>query len=142
MFDNYSEMKFLSRPIYDDLPSMPRRDRAAQFAPFAALTGYDDAVDEEARRTDSRRELTEDEINELNARLNELSDTLSDRPDVELTYFLPDPRKSGGSYVTKRGAVRIIDRCENVLVFTDGARIPIVELCTLKFADKKKSERS
>lgn len=138
MFDRdiYNEIKFLSRPAYDDLPPMPRHDRAAQFAPFAALTGYDAAVDEAARLTDSRRELTEDGINELNARLCELTDILSELPETEITYFLPDMKKSGGCYVTRRGAVRIIDSYENTLVFTDGERIPICDLYEIKFIRK------
>lgn len=136
MFDIYSDIRSMSRPTYDDLPPMTRRDRAAQFAPFAALTGYDDAVDEAARLTDSRRELTEDEINELNARLNELKDNLSDLPEAELTYFLPDQKKSGGRYVVKRGAVRIIDSYDNTLVFADGDRIPICDLYELRLSEK------
>lgn len=132
MFDSYSDIRGMSRPEHDDLPPMPRRDRAAQFAPFAALTGYDDAVNETARLTDSRRELTEDEINELNARLNEIKDCLPDRPEVELTYFKPDPRRSGGKYVDKRGAVRILDSYEDTLVFTDGDRIAIGDLCEIR----------
>lgn len=134
--DIYSKIISMGRPVYDDLPPMPRRDRAAQFAPFAALTGYEDAVAETARLTDGRRELTEDEINELNARLCELKDTLSDRPNVKITYFLPDTKKSGGRYVTKIGAVRIIDSYENTLVFTDGERISIGDLHDVNFVCK------
>lgn len=118
----------MERPQYDEFPPMSAHDRAAQFSPFAALTGYDEAVNETARLTESRRELTEDDINELNETLNRLRERLPYCPDVTVTYFLPDKRKSGGSYVTKRGEVRILDSYEGVLVFTDGVRIPINEL--------------
>ena len=118
----------MERPQYDEFPPMSAHDRAAQFSPFAALTGYDEAVNETARLTESRRELTEDDINELNETLNRLKERLPYCPDVTVTYFLPDEIKSGGSYVTKRGEVRILDSYEGVLVFTDGVRIPINEL--------------
>ncbi len=134
--ERYYNIRYMSRPQYDDLPNMSRHDRAAQFSPFAALTGYDDAVNETARYTESRRELTEDEIIELNARLAELTDRLNERPMVSVTYFLPDEKKAGGSYVTKRGALRLIDGYENVLIFTDGDRIPIEQLFSV-ITDKK-----
>ena len=118
----------MERPQYDEFPPMSAHDRAAQFSPFAALKGYDEAVNETARLTESRRELTEDDINELNETLNRLKERLPYCPDVTVTYFLPDERKSGGSYVTKMGEVRILDSYEGVLVFTDGVRIPINEL--------------
>ncbi|MBQ9542552.1 hypothetical protein [Ruminococcus sp.] len=128
MNGRYDKIKKMERPQYDEFPPMSAHDRAAQFSPFAALTGYDEAVNETARLTESRRELTEDDINELNETLNRLKERLPYCPDVTVTYFLPDERKSGGSYVTKRGEVRILDSYEGVLVFTDGVRIPINEL--------------
>ncbi|MBQ8968019.1 hypothetical protein [Ruminococcus sp.] len=129
--DPYGDIKHLSRPDYEELPPMTRHDRAAQFSPFAALTGYDEAVEETARFTDSRRELTEDDMDKLNAALCELADILPDRPVVSVKYFVPDSRKAGGSYVNENGAVRIIDSYENSLVFTDGRRIPIGDICEL-----------
>lgn len=134
--ERYYNIKHLSRPQYDDFPPMSAHDRAAQFSPFAALTGYDEAVSETARLTDSRRELTEDETDELNAMLGRLKEKLPYCPDVTVTYFLPDARKEGGSYVTRRGEVRIIDSYEGTLVFTDGERIPIAELYKVSL-DKK-----
>ena len=133
MFHDYSDIKEMSRPYYDDLPPMSRHDRAAQFAPFAALTGYDDAVCETARYTDCKRELDEDDINRLNSQLCRLMENIAERPEILAVYFLPDGRKSGGSYNVKKGSVRIIDSYENSLVFADGARIPIDDLCNLEF---------
>lgn len=103
-------------------------DRAAQFSPFAALVGYDAAVDETARLTDSRAELSEDEIEALNEGLNRLLDMLGEQPVVRVTYFIPDERKSGGRYADKVGTVRIYDSYFNELVFTDDVRIAVADM--------------
>lgn len=135
MPNNYDDIKHLTRPQYDDLHPMSMWDRAAQFSPFAALVGYDDAVAETARLTDSRIELTEDGINELNANLNRLLDNLDEQPEIKVTYFVPDEKKSGGKYVDKVGVVRIYDSYANELVFTDGARISVADMAKLVFTD-------
>lgn len=126
--DKYDDIKHLTRPQYDDLHPMSMSDRAAQFSPFAALVGYDDAVAETARLTDSRIELTEDEINELNANLNRLLDNLDEQQSIRVTYFVTDERKSGGRYVDKVGVVRIYDGYANELVFTDGAMVAVQDM--------------
>ena len=106
-------------------PQMSMHDRAAQFSPFAALTGFDA---EEARVTDRRMELEEDERQRLNERLRILSEHIEEQPEVSITYFVPDERKDGGGYVTKTGALKKIDEYEHVLIMTDGVRIPIREI--------------
>lgn len=136
MPDNYDDIKHLTRPQYDDLHPMPMSDRAAQFSPFAALVGYDDAVAETARLTDSRDELTEDEISELNANLNRLLDSLDEQPQISVTYFVPDEKKSGGRYAEKVGTVRIYDSYANELVFTDGVRIAVADMARLDFTEE------
>ena len=136
MPDNYDDIKHLTRPQYDDLHPMSMHDRAAQFSPFAALVGYDDAVAETARLTDSRAELTEDEMFELNANLNRLLDSLDEQPQISVTYFVPDEKKSGGKYVEKVGVVRIIDSYAGELVFTDGVRIAVADMAALTFIDE------
>ena len=136
MPDNYDDIKHLTRPQYDDLPPMSMHDRAAQFSPFAALVGYDDAVAETARLTDSKAELTEDEMSELNANLNRLLDSLDEQPQISVTYFVPDEKKSGGKYVEKVGVVRIIDSYAGELVFTDGVRIAVADMAALTFIDE------
>ena len=136
MTDNYDDIKHLTRPQYDDLHPMSMHDRAAQFSPFAALVGYDDAVAETARLTDSRDELTEDEITKLNANLNRLLDSLDEQPEISVTYFVPDERKSGGRYAEKVGVVRIYDSYANELVFTDGVRIAVTDMSALTFIDE------
>ena len=132
MPDNYDDIKHLTRPQYDDLHPMSMHDRAAQFSPFAALVGYDDAVAETARLTDSRSELTEDEMSELNANLNRLLDSLDEQPQISVTYFVPDEKKSGGKYVEKQGVVRIYDSYSQELVFTDKFRINIQDIISIK----------
>ena len=136
MTDNYDDIKHLTRPQYDDLHPMSMHDRAAQFSPFAALVGYDDAVAETARLTDSKAELTEDEMTELNANLNRLLDSLDKQPQISVTYFVPDEKKSGGKYVEKQGVVRIYDSYANELVFTDGVRIAVADMAKLDFTEE------
>ena len=132
MQNNYDDIKHLTRPQYDDLHPMSMHDRAAQFSPFAALVGYDDAVAETARLTDSRAMLTEDDIFELNANLNRLLDSLDEQPEISVTYFVPDEKKSGGRYAEKVGTVRIYDSYANELVFTDGVRIAVADMARLE----------
>ena len=136
MPDNYDDIKHLTHPQYDDLLPMSMSDRAAQFSPFAVLVGYDDAVAETARMTDSRAELTEDEMSELNANLNRLLDSLDEQPQISVTYFVPDEKKSGGKYVEKVGVVRIFDSYSQELVFTDGVRIAVADMAKLDFMEK------
>ena len=135
MNDNYDDIKHLSRPQYDDLHPMSMSDRAAQFSPFAALVGYDDEVDEAARLTDSRIELTEDGINELNDNLNRLLDCIDEKPEIRVTYFIPDEKKSGGRYMDKIGTVRIFDSYANELVFSDGDRITVKDIYSVEFVE-------
>ena len=137
MPDNYEDIKHLTRPQYDDLPPMSMHDRAAQFSPFAALVGYGAAVAETARLTDSKVELTEDEISELNANLNRLLDSLDEQPEISVTYFVPDEKKSGGKYVEKVGVVRIYDSYASALVFTDGVRIAVADMAAVRFLDNE-----
>ena len=135
MPDNYDDIKHLTRPQYDDLHPMSMHDRAALFSPFAALVGYDDAVAETARLTDSRLELTEDEMFELNANLNRLLDSLDEQPQISVTYFVPDEKKSGGRYVEKLGVVRIFDSYSQELVFMDKTQIHIQAISRIEIME-------
>ena len=140
MIDNYDDIKHLTRPQYDDLHPMSMHDRAAQFSPFASLVGYDDAVAETARLTDSRAELTEDEMSELNANLNRLLDSLDEQPQISVTYFVPDEKKSGGKYVEKVGIVRIYDSYSGEIVFTDGERVAVNDMAKIEINNHKQTE--
>ena len=111
---------------------MSNYDRAAQFAPFAALTGHDEAIKETARLTDDYMEMGEDRLGELSAKIQLLIDKLSEQPEITVVYFIPDERKSGGSYAEKTGIVRIIDEYERKLVFYDGDKILIDRVADFK----------
>lgn len=110
---------------------MPLSDRAAQFAPFAALNGYGAAILETARLTEQKIELTDSEKAALDLRLQLLSDHLPDRPEITLTYFQPDARKEGGAYTEETGVVKKIDTYERVIVMESGAIIPIGDVCRM-----------
>lgn len=99
--------------------------RAAQFSPFAALTGYEDAIKETGRLTEERIELEEDEMGGLDRKLRLLQERIGDRPEISVTYFRPDVRKKGGAYVTVTGRVRKIDLPGRSLVMEDGSRIAV-----------------
>lgn len=111
---------------------MPLRDRAAQFAPFAALSGYEEAVEETARLTDSRPEPDEDTAAALNEALLRLSDELSGRPCVRISYFVPDSRKDGGAVLERSGNVRRIDRVNALMIFSDGTAIPLGDILKIE----------
>ena len=128
MKSDYSDIIHLPHHVSKTHPQMSMHDRAAQFSPFAALTGFDAAVAEEARVTDRRIELEEDERQRLNERLRILSEHTEEQPEVSITYFVPDERKDGGAYVTKIGALKKIDEYGHVLIMTDGVKIPIREI--------------
>ena len=119
----YDEIINLPHHVSATRPQMPMSDRAAQFAPFAALTGYDDAIDEAGRLTERRVALEEDGMDELNAKLLFLLENPEDSPEASFTYFRPDARKSGGAYLTATGAVKKIDEYARLIILTDGVKI-------------------
>lgn len=125
---NYDDIIDLPHHVSETHPPMSRADRAAQFSPFAALTGYDAAVRETARVTERRIELDEGVKAELNARLNCILEHLSEHPQVSITYFMPDEKKSGGAYRTVTGAVRKLDSFAKTLTLTDGTVVPMEEM--------------
>ena len=109
-------------------PRMPIKDRAAQFAPFAALTGHEAAIRETARLTDEREILSDEAIAVLNEKLKIISKNPGTGQTVKITYFVPDARKAGGAYVTHSGSVRKIDLYEHILIMTDGTVIPVGQI--------------
>lgn len=123
--NNYDDIRNHSRYKLKHHQPMSMWSRAAQFSPFAALTGYDDEIDEAARLTDRREEMTEDELNGLNQAFQKLLERASARPLVSVTYFQPDERKDGGEYVSYTGRFRFFDETERILHFTDRTEIPV-----------------
>lgn len=128
----YDDILHLPHPTSSRHPRMSRMDRAAQFSPFAALSGHGEAVAETARVTERRMDLDEDAKAELDRRQAYLAGLLQVRPEVTLTWFLPDEKKAGGRYVTATGRLKQIDAYERVLVFTDGRRIPLDDMTALE----------
>ena len=128
----YDDIINLAHHVSTSHPRMSALDRAAQFSPFAALTGFEDAVKETARLTDERVDLDEDAKALLNARLLMIQGRLDNQPQVVVTYFKPDDTKAGGAYVAAKGCVKIIDMYERTVVMNDGARIPINDIIRIE----------
>lgn len=125
MTNQYDDIINLPHHVSATRLHMPVLDRAAQFSPFAALTGYEAAVKETARLTDEQVELDEDSKAALEMKLQILSDELSNHPEVEITYFQSDAKKGGGAYINSIGTIKKIDEYERVLLMMDGTKIPI-----------------
>jgi len=133
----YDDIIHLPHHVSQNHPQMPLRDRAAPFSAFAALTGYEAVVDEVGRLTESRLELDEQEIAELNHRLNLLVSKLPEHSTVTITYFVPDERKSGGKYRTVTGAVKKISDADRLIVMEGGDTIPIESIAALDFPNSR-----
>ncbi len=124
----YDDIIDQPRPVSQKHPPMPIESRAAQFLPFAALTGYDAAILETARLTDRRIDLDEDEKLNLSSKLQLLQDNIRAQPEVAITFFVPDERKTGGAYTVMIGRVKKVDIYERHIVMMDGSTIPIDEV--------------
>lgn len=125
---SYEDILNLPHHVSETRPRMSMEDRAAQFSPFAALTGYDAAIAETARRTDRFVPLGEDRKAVLNGKLQLLAELQDTRPEIALTYFEPDERKPGGVYRRITGRVKRVDGHRQALVFTDGTEIPFLRI--------------
>ena len=132
-------MKTKAEELYADIINLPQHElttrqrmplinRAASFSLFAALTGYDEAVKETARLTDQRIDLDEGSKDILNDKLRIAVDQIEEQPEISITYFLPDKKKSGGAYVTVKGVIKRIDEYERLVIFTDKSSIPIDDI--------------
>ena len=127
----YNEIMGLPHHVSKNRPQMPMSDRAAQFAPFAALTGYDAAIKETGRLTDERIELDVEALSALDMKYQILMEALDEAPEVTITYFRPDERKAGGKYVSAVGAVKKIDDFERRITMRDGTRIPMDDVLSI-----------
>ncbi|MGN1457373.1 MAG: hypothetical protein ACI4XP_05390 [Acutalibacteraceae bacterium] len=128
---------------YDDIINLPHHqsqtrvhmslyDRAAQFSPFSALTGYDDAVKESARLTDKKHELSDEAISQLNAKLMFIKEQIKNQPEITVAYFVPDEKKDGGSYITEKSAVKRIDDFQRVIILKNNAKIPFDDISDIE----------
>ena len=128
MNEKYSDIIHLPHPISEKHPRMPMLDRAAQFSPFAALTGYEEAIYETGRLTEEKTELGEEEKAILDRKQRLLLEKLYERPALTVTYFVPDEKKSGGRYVTKTGNLKRIDLIQRWMLLTDGTKISLEDV--------------
>ena len=128
----YDDILHLPRPQSKKHTPMPMEDRAAQFLPFAALTGYEAAVSETARLTEERVELDAQEAERLGARLAVLVKRQQEQPELSLLYYVPDARKAGGAYVTVSGRIKKITDFPRCIYLTDGSRIPIEDIVAVE----------
>ena len=128
----YEDIVDLPHHISKKHPQPTMADRAARFAPFAAITGYEEMVLEEARVTDVRIEMDESSKAALNEKLNMILEFIDEQPEVSITYFEPDKRKAGGAYITVTGTVKRIDEYEHLVIMTDGKKINIDEIYNLQ----------
>lgn len=132
MSDEYEDIINLPHRVSSKRPQMPMIDRAAQFSPFAALTGYDNAIHETARLTDEKIDLSEEEKEALDRKQQFLLEQLDDCPALTVTYFVPDAKKSGGEYVTKSGHLKKINAIERWMQLADGTKIPLDDVADIE----------
>ena len=130
--EKYSDIIHLPRPVSEKHPRMPMLDRAAQFSPFAALTGYEEAIYETGRLTEEKTELGEEEKAILDRKQRLLLEKLYERPALTVTFFVPDEKKSGGRYVTKTGNLKRIDLIQRWMLLTDGTKIPLEDVMSIE----------
>ena len=133
MNENYEDIIHLPHPVSKRHPQMSMMNRAAQFAPFAALTGYGEVITESARLTDEQIILEEYDQKRLNRTLANLLEE-SPHPYIAVRYFKPDRRKQGGSYEQYVGTLKRIDDYEQLLLFTTGKRIPLSAVVDIRSA--------
>ena len=133
MNNRYDEIMELPHHVSTTRPQMPMSDRAAQFAPFAALTGYESAIKETGRLTGERIELDEEALTALDRKYQLLIEALDDAPEVTIIYFQPDERKAGGQYVSATGTVKKVDTFGRRILLQDGTRIPLDSVYDLRF---------
>lgn len=124
----YEDIIELPHHVSKTHPPMSLEARSAQFAPFAALTGYEEEVKETERLTSQKKEMDEDAKERLDEFLNKLESMLEEQPEVSFTYFTPDKKKEGGSYITVTDFIKKIDKINKTIYLQNGTKIPIKEI--------------
>lgn len=128
--NNYADIINLKRPVSNH-NHLSIESRASQFSPFAALTGYDSEVKETARITDKRINIDDGLREMLNAKLNYLNDHIKENPNISITYFVKDPKKEGGKYLTKQGIIKRIDTVNEIIKFNDNMTISMNDIINI-----------
>ena len=136
MDDRYARILHHPRPVSQQRLPMPVRDRAAQFAPFAALTGFDDAIGETGRVVEQPIILAQDALEELDAAIRKIQDTIETQPEAEVVWFRPDSRKAGGRIHSARGRVKQVDIPSQLLLFADGKSVPLKEITSIRLEEE------
>lgn len=135
---SYEEMLYMPHPVSKKHPQMSRYDRAAQFSPFAALTGHEAAVQEAARITQRKVELDENEKEQLNQTLVMLLEKYQGHPMISITYFCPDAQKDGGEYKTVKGQIRKLDENRKVIYLENHTEISLEQVIRIEEWDREK----
>ena len=133
MTDNYEDIINLPHHVSTRHPQMSMMNRAAQFAPFAALTGHSAAIEETARLTESQQELADEDNEILNQKMAYLREAINEHPTISITYFEPDKRKSGGRYMSIEGQLQNIDDYNQTIVLKNGEAIPLKSVLDIQF---------
>ena len=128
----YDDMIDMPHHVSSVHPQMRMEERAAQFSPFAALTGYGAVIKETARQTVPRLELSENSQEETKRQLDHLAEHIHEPPEVSITYFLADQKKEGGAYVTAAGTIKRLDDVEGILKLEDGTCIKIEDIIKIQ----------
>lgn len=129
---SYEDIINLPHHVSSKHPHMSLEERSAQFAPFAALTGYDDCVEEAARYTDDRIDISEDAREILNKKIANIIKIIDKKPKIQVTYFVPDDKKIGGKYTTIEETIKKIDQINQELILVNGTKIKlhdIIDIC-------------
>lgn len=130
--NTYEDIINLPHYVSKTRTQMPMLERAAQFSPFAALTGYDAAIKETGRLTEEKIEMDEDSKASLDMKQTHLKEIIDEQPEISVTYFLPDTKKSGGAYVTVTGCLKRFDEYERLLILTNGKKIPTDDIADIE----------
>ena len=134
--NKYEDIINLPHHVSTRHPQMTLEERSAQFAPFAALTGFEDCVEETARLTDEKIDISEDANELLNEKIKNIIKKIEKNPIIKLTYFIPDNRKSGGKYVTMEEKIKKIDEINQELIFINGTKIKLYNVIDIELKDK------
>jgi len=132
MMTDYADIINMPHHVSAKRPQMSMADRAAQFSPFAALTGYDAAIKETGRLTDEKIELEEDALLALDEKLRQIVDRPENCENVDITYFKADATKDGGAYITATGRIKKLDDYQRLIVLDDGKVIPMDDVLSIE----------